>query len=250
MRFGLSVVVAIGQAQAALIRAGDYLRAVFVVLLREETEENVDAHTLQASRFGLHVRETLHCVDAREFRNEGFCACGVDGSGIDAAGVEVADFLFGRTAGSATIGRGMLENRVERVLVFVGHDGIDAPGRIRGGDGVFCEPAANGKLKEIGARADAAIEVREREAVLRGGVSGVRGLIGGDRGTFGSEWVAIRAAGLGSSDGRNQESSDSKGQTQPQKTHRSPQFVDRTIYAGKHSMVCVCYRQGRYLNQL
>src|SRR5229473_1103767 len=69
------VVFALRQAEAALKRGADDLRAVPEVLSRIETKERAHALAVQALGLRLQIRFILDCGNPRQFRLDGFCSC-------------------------------------------------------------------------------------------------------------------------------------------------------------------------------
>ncbi len=146
---GAGVVVALGEAETALIDDGDLLGGVFEVLLFAEAEEDVHVVALEfaceSGEVGLGDG-----VDLIEKRLDGSEALLVDERGVHAGGVVVADLLLVGCAGR--VGRGVLgEDAVELLGIDVveGVELVDAG--LVGGDGVAGGEVAAGVLVEVGA---------------------------------------------------------------------------------------------------
>src|SRR5579875_1773981 len=90
---GLGVIVAVRQTKPALLRAGNHLAAVLLILRRTKTKKDIDPHALEACYFRLKLAQILDGTDPLKFGLERLCACGVDGLSVHAACVEITDLL-------------------------------------------------------------------------------------------------------------------------------------------------------------
>jgi len=89
----LEVVVAVGQAEPALIDAADHLRRILRVLSGEETEERAHAAAVERAHFSGQRLAVLDGVDGRELFAQGRQRSGLGFSFVHAGRVEIADFL-------------------------------------------------------------------------------------------------------------------------------------------------------------
>jgi len=146
---GAGVVVALGEAQTALIDDGDLLAGVFEVLLFAEAKEDVDVVALELTgeRGEVVFRNGVNLI---EEGLEGSEALLVDEGGVHAGGVVVADFLLVGRAGG--VGSGVPgEDAVELLGVDV-VEGVElVDGGLVGGDGIGGGEVAAGVLVEVGA---------------------------------------------------------------------------------------------------
>ena len=166
---GAGVVVALGEAEAALIDGGDLLGGVLEVLLLAEAEEDVDVEALELADEGEEVG-LGDVVDLVEEGLDGGEALLVDEGGVHAGGVVVADFLLVGSAGR--VGRGVLgEDAVELLGVDVceGVELVDAG--LVGGNGMVLGEVAAGELVEVVAGVGGGVD--------GGGVEGGRGEVVG-----------------------------------------------------------------------
>ena len=161
---GAGVVVALGQAEAALADDGDLLGGVFEVLSFAEAEEDADAVALElAGEVGKSGLADL--VDLVEQRLDGGEAFLLDEVGVHAGGVVVADLGLGGCAGGGGCGVG-LEDVVEGLGVDVVEKVELVYAGLVGGDGMVGGEVAAGVLVEVGAGVGFGVE--------RAGVEGRR----------------------------------------------------------------------------
>ncbi len=178
---GLGVVVAIGQAQAARGGEGDDPRRVREVLIRAETEEEAAAlgGQMHAAEVGGERRLRGEIPDLLEFRLQGCAARAIDGRGVHARAVVVADLRFGSGARGRRRAR-RLEQASEELVVLVGEFSVNAPSGLVRGNGIVLHPSAADVLIEVDARIGGPVHRRNIEA-RRVGLGGGRSLVFGTR---------------------------------------------------------------------
>ena len=113
---GAEVVVLLGQAEAALVGVGDFAGGVFEILLGAVIEEDADAHAIEVGDEGGQILFGMEGGDAIEFWLDGGEAALIDGVGVQAAGVVVADFLL-VGAGGGVSGSGFLDDLMQRLSI-------------------------------------------------------------------------------------------------------------------------------------
>src|SRR5271165_5822668 len=120
LRFSVAagVVVALGQAQAGGSVKADFRIRIAVVLTRAKAEEGVHANGVQVSQQSGKLVDCLQSCNPVEFGLERRESTLVDGRGIHATGILVADLLFvgGARSGGSRRG-GLLENLLQMQAV-------------------------------------------------------------------------------------------------------------------------------------
>ena len=159
---GFEVIVAIGEAEAALPELEDYFVAVLVVLSGPIIEEAAYSRCLEPVGCLQQARDIMDGTDKIQFGPEGFEALAVDIGRIHAAGPEVAD-LLADAAGGGVFGCGLLADGLQSLIDVFLHQVANAPFSFGGGDGGTFDPPAVGVLKEVGGRADGRVEIGGQE---------------------------------------------------------------------------------------
>ena len=167
-RVFLEVIVAIGQAEAALVEDPDVSRRVSRVLSHAEGEARVHAREMQLGKDGRKVVGRLQLRDRRENRGERRRAGLLAGRCVHAGRVEVRDLLLGRTLRPVRFLGGLLENLLHDVAVAVGELFEAAVARAVGGNRVRFQPRAVRVEVEVFARLHGEVHVRRVDAFRRG----------------------------------------------------------------------------------
>ena len=170
---GLEVIVAVGQAESALIGVGDLLVGVVRVLNGFEAEQHVVGDHIGGDVGDLGLG--IDIGDLLQPRFERLRSAGFDGLLVGAGSVVVANFLIDRTAVRIRHGRS-LQNSAQARQVLILHFGIRVPGRLVGRNGIVLDPAAAGIGEEIHARINAAVHARNiegRSVFFRGWLLGL-----------------------------------------------------------------------------
>ncbi len=146
---GTRVVVAVWQAEPALVERGNLLGGVLEVLLLAEAEENANPHALQlACKIGQ--AGFADAVDLAHQALDRFQVLLIDEVGVHAGRVVVADLLL--VGGAARRGHRVLRQDGAKFLrVDVLEDGKLVDFRLVGGNGVVRRKVAAGELVEVGA---------------------------------------------------------------------------------------------------
>ena len=182
---GAKVVILLRKPEAALVDVGDFAGRVFEILLGAVIEEDANAHAIEMSDERGQLLPGLESGDAIQFRLDGGQAALVDGIGIHAGGVVVADLLLVGASGGVR-GCRFFDDLMQRLGVELEKVGELIELRQIGGDGMqFCEVAA-GVLIEVAAGIGGFIHGGGVEAgdgaVLRSFAGGSRGLRGAGEG--------------------------------------------------------------------
>ncbi len=112
----VEVIIAIGQAQAALAQIDDVLAGVPVVLMDDWRERRIDAKDVEARHQRRDVALVLDRIEAREQRSERLGTELLDLRFVHEAVVEIADFLrLGAGRGIRRLGY-VLDDRLELQL--------------------------------------------------------------------------------------------------------------------------------------
>ena len=157
------VVVAVAEAESALVGPGDALLGVVLVGFAEDGEEDVVAAFVHLDDFGVDVVAGLEGVDFIEEGFEGFGALLLQADAVHTDVVEGSD-LVGDAAGLVLVGRDGVDDAFELFLVFLGEEVEGAVARVFGVEGVVFEPSAAGVLVEVVERRDGGVEVVEVDA--------------------------------------------------------------------------------------
>src|SRR6185437_12006420 len=157
---GLEIVVAVGEAQSALVGFSDDLVGVLEVLVGAEAEGDVGAIHLQAGDLGGELGGGLDAGEQIELGLEGLGAGGIDRGLVHAGGVVVAD-LLGDGVFLGGVGAGVLENLVKGFAVALDQLGEGAPLDLIVGDGMLRHPGAASVLVEVLAGIGGGINGRE-----------------------------------------------------------------------------------------
>ena len=173
----LQVVIAIRQAEAALIGFGDHLRRVLVVLIRAEREQR--SPTLER-RWKLRSRDIFRQIllrlqtrDALQFRQQRLGAQLLDGRLIHTRRVEIADLLCDivcRCVPRAACFRRFFQNRPQLRAIFVLELAGRTPTRLIRRNRIFFDPPAAGVRVEVHARINGSIDGRQIQHRLGRGV--------------------------------------------------------------------------------
>ena len=167
LRIGLQVVVAIGQAQPALVDLGDHPTRVVRVGSRTEGEERRNAARVQLGDHVEQARLVLHRIHPLQIRRDRRRAPRLDRRLVHAGRIVVADLLLERAVRHTRL-PGVLEDRGEPLLVVLAHLVVAPEPRLVGRQRVARAPAAAGELVEVHTRVGSAIELREIEAAVLG----------------------------------------------------------------------------------
>jgi hypothetical protein len=148
---GAEVVVLFRQAEAALVDVGDLAGCVFEVLHGAVVEEDVRQTAIEVSDESGQVLFRAEGGDAIELGLDGGQATLVDGVGVQAAGVVVADLLL-VGAGSGVGGRGFFDDFVQSLGIELEEIRELIELRQIGGNGVQFGVVAAGVLIEVDTR--------------------------------------------------------------------------------------------------
>ena len=147
----LEVIIAVGQAQAALVGLGDHRAGVFEILPGAEFKERRNAVAVQVRNLFGKLRLVLQVADAVELRLERRQPFGVDGLLVHAGEVIIADLLRHGVAMGIGLG-GLVENLAEDLAVALLQFGEAAPPGLVGRNGIGFDPSAAGVLVKVHAR--------------------------------------------------------------------------------------------------
>ena len=162
-RIGLQVIVAVGQAESALIDVGDLPGRIAQVGSRAEPEEHVDADALQVRHERRQVIDPRERGDLRKICREAPLALRLDAGLVHARGVVIARLL------PHDVGRRRLENASQNCKILILELIETSPALPIGRHRIRRHPAAAGELVKVGAGIDAPIERQELDACGRGG---------------------------------------------------------------------------------
>ena len=165
------VVVAVGEAEAALLGRGDRHRAVLEVRAAAEPERRAAAALVQPRELGNEIRGGPHRGDAVQLFLERRGARRLDLRGVHAGGVVIADLLVRRDRRpvGGRLGGEPIDDRAQPVGVAVLELGEAPVARLVGGERGAGEPAAVGVAVEVLAGSAGGVEVGRVEAMMLGG---------------------------------------------------------------------------------
>ncbi len=158
-RVVLRVVVAIGQAEAALVERRDHLLRIVGILIGASREKQ-RARSERRMEIREQRREIMRCLergDAVEIGLDRIDTVLLGGGFVDACGVEVADLLSNSIALTARR-RGLLQNPVQKIQVVFVQFAVDAPRRLIGRDRIVLLPAPARILVQVHARIDRLVD--------------------------------------------------------------------------------------------
>ncbi len=161
----LEIVVAIGQAQAALIHFGNHLARVLEVGVGVEAEQYIGALAMQPHDLARQPFLRLDGRDALEIVLQRLRTGLLDGPFIHAAGVVIADLLFVEAA-ARTVDRRLLENVAHNILAALRKFVEAPPGGTVGGNRILRHPLAARVGIKVVAGVDALIEHVDRETQI------------------------------------------------------------------------------------
>jgi len=144
----LEVIVAVGQAQPALVRLRDLAGRILEILVGLEAEEGAHSHALQVGHFARQLRLALQRGDARQLQPDGLGSLGLHPLLVHAGGVEVAHLLVDGVA-LGVVRRGLLQDLVQHRAVVFRQQAEGAPHHLVGGDGIVLDPLAAGVPVEV-----------------------------------------------------------------------------------------------------
>ena len=155
------VVVLVGEAQAALVEVHDVLAGVFRVEARTGIEEAAEAVLVQVAKEGGQLGLVVELFDLLEVGQKLSVAALVDGHGVHAGIVEVADFLCHAALGGVGIVRGFIDDVLDELFVALVDFGEGSEGGVFFRNRVVFQPVVVGIAEEVVRRIDGSVHVTQ-----------------------------------------------------------------------------------------
>ncbi len=164
----VQVVVAVGQAQAALVQGAHVPGAVLGVLHDEEAEAAGQALAMELRQRHGQLLRVLQAVDGGEDGLQGGRPALLDGLLVHARGEEVTHLLLDAALGPGVLGAGLVKDLFEDLAVVVAHLGEGAVDGLVCGQRMALQPPAVGEVVEVVAGLHRGVEVGGVDAVGAG----------------------------------------------------------------------------------
>jgi hypothetical protein len=164
----VGIVVAVREAQTALIEPGHIVGRVVRIHVRAVVEDEIDAAHLERSDLLYQPGARRDAVDVPEPGPERGEARRLDGRGVHAAGVEGAQLAGGAALRlRRALRHGLVQDRAYDQLVVITHVPVHARRGVRRGDRVVRQPGPVGVLHEVDAGVRRLVDERRLEHLER-----------------------------------------------------------------------------------
>ena len=161
LRLFREVVVAVGEAQAALVEVHDDHFGILRVGATSGVEETTDAVAVELAHQLGQVGLVVEAVDHVEIRLQFAVAASVDGDGVHACIVEVTDLLGYAALRGAGVLRHLIDDVLDQQLVALVNLGEGSVGGVLFRNRVVLQPLVVDEAEEIFSRVDYGVHVAQ-----------------------------------------------------------------------------------------